>query len=68
MKLLITNDQDESFEYHCDTFEAYDAFTEANFHWGPHAWETFTVKHGVTVLMNVINPTVLDANASQVLQ
>lgn len=60
MKLLVKNDQGDFFEYTCTEFEGYDVFTEANYHWGLHGWETYSIYDGDIVLMNVINPNVLD--------
>jgi hypothetical protein len=68
MKLLIKNDLGQHFEYTCDQYEGYDVFCEANYQWGPHGWETFTVQDGEKVLMNVINPNVLDPSSAQTIQ
>jgi len=68
MKLIIKNDLGDFFHYECEVFEGYDVFTEANFHWGPHAWQTYTVYDGNTVLMDVINPNVLDPSTAHVIQ
>ena len=60
MKLLVQEENGDSFTLSFPRFEGYIVFHEANDYWGQQGWKTYTVSLGNTILERVINPNYLD--------